>query len=131
MRLGLAVVLILGVAACGAGTDDDPTGRTWNLTELEGGALVEGTTIDMTITDEGVSGSSGCNSYSGAASVDVEAGTMTLGPQLASTMMACEEPIMDQEQRYLDALVRVVGYEMAPDELVLLDEQGIAVATFN
>ena len=123
--------MVVGVAACGAGTDNDPTGRAWTLTELEGSPPVEGATVDMTIGDDGVSGSAGCNSYTGAASVDVDAGTMTLGPEIASTMMACEQPIMDQEQKFLDSLVRVVGYDMAKDELILLDDQGIAVATFN
>lgn len=123
------MVIAIAVVACGAGTDDDPTGRTWELTELEGSAPVDGTIIDLTITDEGASGSSGCNSYTGPA--DVGAGTMTLGPDFAVTMMACEQPIMDQEQKYLDALTRVTAYQMAADELILEDAQGIALATFR
>ncbi len=126
-----ALVALVALTGCGTGTEDDPTNRTWTLTELEGAGLVEGTTIDLTITDDGVSGAAGCNTYTGSATVDVAEGTMTLGPDIASTMMACDQAIMDQEQKFLDALARVTGYQMAADELILLDEAGIAVATFE
>jgi len=122
---------LFGLAACGGGTDNDPTGQAWTLTELEGAPPLDGTTIDLTITDDGVSGSSGCNTYTGSAELDTETSSLVVGAELASTMMACEQPIMDQEQRYLAALASVVSYEMAADELILKDVQGIALATFG
>jgi heat shock protein HslJ len=63
--------------------------------------------------------------------LDPAAGTMTLGPNLASTMMACEEPIMDQERRYLDSLVRVRSYEIVDGDLTLIDDTGTVVLTFE
>jgi heat shock protein HslJ len=132
MRSLVALVAFLAlVAGCAGGSNDDPTGRTWQLTELDGAAPLEGTIIDLTIDGEQLSGSAGCNRYSGTAQVDTDASTMTLGPNLASTMMACEEPIMEQEQRYLDALVRVTAYEMASDTLTLLDAEGVALVSFE
>ncbi|MFZ0014365.1 MAG: META domain-containing protein [Acidimicrobiia bacterium] len=130
VALAVGVLSALALTGCGSGTDDDPTGRTWELTELEGSSLVEGTTIDLTIADGTASGNAGCNTYTGEATVSDD-GSMTVGPEIASTMMACEEPVMDQEQRYLDALAQVTGYEMAPDELLLLDANGIALLTFS
>lgn len=130
MRL-TPILLVVVLGACGSGTENDPMDRTWELTSLEGDALVEGTTIDLTINDEGASGNAGCNTYNGSATVDTSDNSMTIGPDIISTMMACEEPIMDQELKYLDALVRVTSYEMAPDELILKDAQGIEVAVFN
>jgi heat shock protein HslJ len=127
----LFALLVILAVACGSGTESDPSGRTWQLTELEGSGLVEGTTIDLTIDGGTVSGSSGCNTYTGAAEVDTDAETMTLGPELASTMMACEQPIMDQEQAYLEALIRVTSYQMAEDQLLLEDADGIVLATFD
>lgn len=127
----LAAFLCFALVACGSGTDNDPTGRTWELTELEGSSLVEGTAIDLTITDDGVAGSSGCNNYTGTASLDIEDGALTFGPDLASTMMACDQPIMDQEQKYLDALARVTSYQMASEELLLKDSNDIVVAAFD
>lgn len=127
----LAALVALVAVACGSGTNSDPTGRTWNLTELEGDAVVEGTTVDLTITEDSISGNAGCNSYNGSVELDTEASTMTVGPDVVSTMMACEEPIMTQEQKYLDALTRVTSYQLAPDELILMDAEGIAIATFD
>ena len=49
-----------------------------------------------------VSGSAGCNNYN--ATVSSEGGqALTIGPAI-STMMACEEPAMSQETKYLSAL---------------------------
>ena len=131
-KICLSVALVLVVlAACGSGTNNDPTGNAWNLTELEGDAVVEGTTIDLTITEESISGNAGCNSYNGSVELDIDNSTMTVGPDVVSTMMACEEPIMAQEQKYLDVLTRVTSYEVASDELILKDAEGIAIATFD
>lgn len=120
--------LAVTVAAC-ASSNDDPTGRTWELTELEGSALVDGTSIDMTLTSDTVSGSGGCNQYTG--SVVVGDGEITFGPDIAGTLMACPEPVSAQEQKYFDVLSRVTAYEMGSDSLMLLDDQGITVATFE
>ena len=127
----IAIALIAGVVAC-SGSDDDPTGRAWQLTELGGSSPIEGSVVDMTIQDGQVAGSSGCNTtYSGPATVDLSDNAMTLGPDFASTRMACENDVMDQEQRFLAALARVAGYEMANDTLTLLDVNGVAVAAFE
>jgi heat shock protein HslJ len=130
LALVVAVVGALALTACGSGTDDDPTGRTWQLTELEGSSLVDGTVIDLTMADGTASGNAGCNSYTGEVTISEDSG-ITFGSEIASTMMACEEPIMDQEQRYLDTLSQVTSFEMAPDELLLLDAEGIALLTFS
>jgi heat shock protein HslJ len=130
VALTVIALSAMALSGCGSGTDDDPTGRTWQLTELDGSSLVEGTVIDLTISDGTASGSAGCNTYTGEVTVSDD-GTMTLGSEIASTMMACDQPIMDQEQRYLDALAQVTGYEMAPDELLLLDANGKALLTFS
>jgi heat shock protein HslJ len=120
------LVVVLTLAAC---SEASLEGRTWQLVELEGSAPIAGTTIDMTIDDEAVSGSSGCNQYNGP--VTYGGGEMTLGPNFAATMMACEEPIMDQEQAYLAALTTVTGYELSDDVLSLTDDTGQVVALFG
>lgn len=125
-----AIALVVSVVAC-SGSADDPTGRTWQLTDLEGASPVEGSVIDMTIQEGQVSGSAGCNTYTGPATVDESGNTMTLGPDIASTMMACGEDVMSQEQRFLDGLTRVTSYEMANDTLTLLDANDVAVAEFE
>jgi heat shock protein HslJ len=126
---GLLVIalVVIGVACSEPATD--PTGRTWQLVSLDGAPVVAGTVIDLTLENDTVSGSAGCNTYSGPATYSD--GSMTLGPEFAVTFMACDEPIMEQEQRYLAALSRVVSYELTPDELLLQDGNGITVATFE
>jgi heat shock protein HslJ len=126
----IAIALVASVVAC-SGSADDPTGRTWQLMNLEGVPRIQGSVIDMTIADGQVSGTSGCNTYNGPATVDEGDNSMTLGPDLASTMMACSDEVMEQELRYLTGLPRVASYEMANDTLTLLDGEGVAVAEFE
>lgn len=126
---GLAAVLLLVAVSGCTEPSTDPTGRTWELATLHGSEPLEGTTIDLTLEGESVSGSAGCNTYTGPA--DFGAGSMTLGPEIAVTAMACEEGIMDQESEYLAALSRVAGYVLEPDELLLQDADGITVVTFR
>jgi len=96
---------------------------------LHGSEPLEATIVDLTLEDDSVFGSAGCNNYSGAA--EFEAGSMTLGPDIAVTRMACEQAIMDQEAVYLTALERVTGYVLEPDELLLQDADGITLVTFR
>lgn len=129
--LALFALLALMMGACGSGTEDDPTGKTWQLEELEGSSLVEATVIDLTITDSEASGTAGCNSYTGPATVSDD-GSMTLGPQFAMTFMACvDDDVTDQEQRYVQAMTRVTSYQMAADELLLLDDNEIVVLQYG
>lgn len=124
---GLA--LVVAATACGGDDQAEITDRTWQVTELAGQAPVEGTTLDMTIADATVAGSSGCNTYNGAATVVDD--TISLGPDFAVTFMACEDPIMTQEQAYLEALTRAATFEMQGDTLTLFDDARSALAVFE
>lgn len=124
------LIVLTSMVACAEGSNNDPVGRTWQLATLGGAPVLDGTIIDMTIDGDTVSGTSGCNSYNGAATVGDD-GSMTLGPEFAVTFMACNQPVMDQEQEYLDHLTRVTSYQMAAEELLLEDANGIVIATFD
>jgi heat shock protein HslJ len=63
-------------------------------TEVTGYDLVEGTEINMTFLADSMSVSSGCNSMTGGFEIDED--VLTAGP-FAATMMACEQPLMDQD----------------------------------
>ena len=125
---GLVVLLVGAVIGCSEPVTD-PTGRTWELATLHGSEPLEATIVDLTLEDDSMFGSAGCNNYNGAA--EFEAGSMTLGPDIAMTRMACEQAIMDQEAVYLTALERVTGYVLEPDELLLQDADGITLVTFR
>jgi heat shock protein HslJ len=81
-------------------------GTTW---------VLDGTLADTEITaefsDGQVNGSAGCNTYTGDYASTRAAGrnTIKIGP-LASTMMSCDEPLMDQESLYLAALESATEY---------------------
>lgn len=124
----LAAVLVLG--ACAEGEGNDPTGRTWQLATLGGSPTLDGIVVDLTIEGDTVSGTAGCNSYNGPASVGDD-NSMTLGPEFAVTFMACDQPVMDQEQEYLGTLARVASYQVAAEELLLKDANDVVVATFE
>lgn len=130
IRAAVALIAAASLAACAEGSAISPTDRTWQVATLGGAPVLDGTIIDMTIDGETVSGSAGCNTYNGPATIGDD-GSMTLGPEFAVTFMACEQPVMDQEQEYLSTLARVTSYEMAAEELLLEDANGIVVATFE
>lgn len=130
IRAVFAVVVMVAVVACAEGSGNDPTGRTWQLATLGGSPVIDGTIIDLTIDGAAVSGSAGCNTYNGPATVGDD-GSMILGPEFAVTFMACDQPVMDQERQYLSTLARVASYQMAAKELLMEDANGVVVATFE
>ncbi|MBO0920172.1 META domain-containing protein [Cellulomonas sp. zg-ZUI222] len=134
----LLVGALLLVAACTTGTE--PTGGTttdggstatgtpgtgdrtdgaWALTsgEVDGAALTVtgGAPVTLLVEDGRVSGTSGCNTYTGA--VDTTDG-WSVG-DVGLTRMACEPAVMALETAYLDALARVDAAELTDDGLEL------------
>lgn len=134
IRLGLVVAMGVGLAACGeAGDDaadaDDPSGREWVLQELSGGAVAGDAMVTLLIDEGQISGSSGCNRYVGA--VDLAERSLMFESEIARTMMACPDELMELEEAYLAALATVADWSMADDTLILLDDAGDAVAVFS
>ena len=69
-----------------------------------------------------VSGSPGCNRIGGA--YTLADGQLSFKPTMQSTMMACPEPLMQQEQAIGQAMMRVAAYRLDGDRLELLDAAG-------
>lgn len=104
-------------------------GRTFLSTGSTGFVLVDGTRVRLTFADGNVGASAGCNQMGGA--YQVVDGVLVVD-SLATTDMACEEPLMDQDQMLADLLtggpaVRLVGDTLTltvPDAtLTLLDRE--------
>ncbi|MEZ4837008.1 MAG: META domain-containing protein [Caldilineaceae bacterium] len=73
-------------------------------------SLLPDSEITLSFADGQVSGSAGCNDYTGGISGDdTLPQVMTVGP-LAVTAMMCAEPITNQETAYLDALAKVSAW---------------------
>lgn len=130
LTCGVVLLATTFVTGCVDGAEADPIERTWRLTALGGEPTLEGTLVDLTISDNTVSGTTGCNRYNGPATFDSD-GSMALGPEFAVTFMACDQPIMDQEQQYLEMLTRVVSYRVVDDGLLLEDGDGVVIAEFD
>jgi len=104
------------------------TGTRWVATQINNGkggvaSVVAGTTVTALFGDDGtVTGSSGCNDYSGSYTID---GSNLTFSALTSTRKACvDEAVTTQETQYLAALGKVKTFGSAGDRLQLRDEGG-------
>jgi heat shock protein HslJ len=101
----------------------------WNVTGYNNGkqatvSPIAGTDLTATFTPDGkVAGSSGCNTYTGG--YELEGTALTVGP-LATTMMACEQPISDQEAQFLAAFQTPTTVETSGTTVTLRDANGAA-----
>lgn len=99
-------LLLLGAVTTGCSSDDSASatldGRTFTADsiEVDGTATptAEGSQIELTFTEDGISVIAGCNTQFGMATwAD---GTLSVPPaSLASTMMACSDALMAQDQQ--------------------------------
>jgi heat shock protein HslJ len=102
--LGLPLLLL---ASCAGNQGGDPPpegleGTAWRLEDLAGGGVAEGAEATLEFAPEGkVAGRAFCNRFFGTVKVSGEKIGFT---GLGATKMACPEPVMSQEAKYLSAL---------------------------
>lgn len=103
-RLAMIVALV-AAPACAA---TQLTGE-WQVEDIGGGGIIDSSHVTLDFSEAGrIAGSGGCNRYTAALAED--GGGLTIGPA-AATRMACPEALMNQEQRFFDALSSVERYE--------------------
>jgi heat shock protein HslJ len=146
MFTAVLMVIALIATACGGGPAAAPTnppaqpkeqpmsskdtlaGTSWTLTTLNGQPALKDTTVTLNFSEGKVAGSDGCNSYSGSYTAD---GTnIKFNQPMASTMMACPEPIMQQAAAFQQALAQAATYQADAKQLTLSDASGKELATF-
>lgn len=117
--------------ATDSGTSDEATAgplsleSSWRVVEIAGEPVAEGVLATLAIDAEGgISGSGGCNRYFGSAEIDGE--RIDMG-DIGATRMACPEPAMSEEQRYLQALDAVAIWQIEADELTFADDEDTVV----
>lgn len=129
----MVAAVLLG-AACGS---DDAAGRTdaaavqgtvWTLDELAGESIADGVQVTLEYDGQRVTGTGGCNRYNGGATFDD--GVVTIGPEIISTRMACQDPAADVELRYLQALPRAARFVVQDDTLRIDDGEGEPLLVF-
>lgn len=119
--LFLLVILAFSVASSGDDRAIALEGPTWVVDRLVidgvSTAPIEGTSLTSSFGD-GVSGTGGCNQYTGDYRVDGD--RIAIGP-LASTMAFCDQPpgVSDQESSFLSLLQRADTFVIDDGRLAL------------
>lgn len=103
-------------------------GNEWTVESIAGAPVVPNSTVTLTFDNDGrVVGSGGCNRINMAYTLTGEG--MSIEPGLR-TQMACEDAILRQEDRFIDLLGKVQGFEIPePGKLALVtstDERIVA-----
>ncbi|HET7761463.1 MAG TPA: META domain-containing protein [Phycicoccus sp.] len=105
--VGAVALAALALAGCGGGgsepLSDKVEGKSFTSTSVEGHDLVPGSTIDLAFKDGTLVAKAGCNTMSAPWTDGEGDGVKWSGPA-ASTMMACDQALMDQD-RWLGELL--------------------------
>lgn len=134
---GLATIGIIA-AACSSsagsgGSGGQLDGKTWALTSYASGGATQQVPAEVladatfTAAESNVSGSAGCNRFSGGYRVD--GASLTFGA-LATTQMACIGPASDVEAAYLANLAATRSYTATADALTMFDGTGASILVF-
>jgi len=99
-------------------------GTAWGVTAI---GAVGGTGATLIFTEDGAGGFAGCNNFNADYTADATA--LSFGP-IMTTMMACEQPVMDFETEYLTALASVASYTTDGKTLTLTDASGAEALTY-
>ena len=127
----LAVVFLTPlVAACGgddhiAVTADELDGRTFVASSFEPDGIVDDSEITIEFADGRLSVNGGCNGQGGDYSITD--GVLAVGA-LVSTMMACEDALMTQDQRLAELLSSSPTITLDDDTLTI-DGDGTLLLT--
>ena len=102
-------------------------GTAWVLRKLDGqaGDALPGRAT-LAFASGKVSGSTGCNRFQGTVSEGDSATSLLIGP-LMTTRMACPEPLMTQEHRFLEQLEQTEVFQFLFGDLVLSGANGAMV----
>ena len=108
-------------------------GTTWTLTTIASGdavsSVLNGTEVTAAFTaDATVSGSAGCNRYSG--SYTWTGDQLSFSP-LATTKMACADDVMAQESAFLASMEQVASLAIEGSQLTLADGSGALLLGFD
>ncbi|MET1232920.1 MAG: META domain-containing protein [Candidatus Limnocylindrales bacterium] len=133
--LALAAVSLVAISGCnaiGAAQGGQLDGLAWQLsTYLAGGAAVpvpDEVAATATFAEGQVSGSNGCNGYSGP--YVASGSTLTIGP-LASTLMGCGPVQSALETTFMTLFQQTGSYTATSTELSLYDTSGAKTMTFT
>ncbi len=126
--LAMGMVSTLFLAACQPQQSESPEG-SWFLIELNSNPVPSDANIYMIVDSDRLSGNDGCNQFGGSYTLD--GNSFSVGDELMSTLMACEEPIMQRADEFNKALQDSAQYKITNKQLQLLAKGGKVLAVFE
>ncbi len=132
-KVSLLALVVLALAGCrlipGQSADADLTSTSWVLSSLDGMLPLPGTIATLQFgADNSAAGSDGCNRF--ATTFTQRGDRLSFNQPMASTMMACEELIMNQGSAFMAALAASTRFVASEGELILRnDRKDLAVLT--
>jgi putative lipoprotein len=124
-------VMCLAISACTAKQSSGSLNGPWKLTSY-GSAnaptpAVADTESGLTFNEDGtVTGNSGCNGFGGSYTVD---GDRVTFKDIVSTLMACDDPRMAQEEAVHKVLTDTATFKIEGDTLTLTNNDMVLVLT--
>lgn len=124
---------VIRLAPSAGASENNLENSHWRLVTFgsltEGQAVLDGSTITLTLANGQAGGFGGCNTYGSTYQVDGD--TISFG-EVTSTLRACEaENLTEQESRYFEALRSAARFEWMDNLLTFLDESGNELLTFE
>lgn len=125
IALSCASAVIAAACASYAPTRGSLAGTAWTAQSIDGRGMVGARTPTVRFgADQRVSGTGGCNSYFGtyrseASTVESNASALSVSG-LGRTEMACDTPIMAQEDAFLTTLGAANHYRIGEDGLLIV-----------
>lgn len=127
----LAIAALVVLASCSEPEALD--GTSWQAVDLGPRPTVPDVISTAAFDGGEVSGSGGCNAYTGSYRAEPAApdGDASISiTDVGGTEMACEELVMAQEAAFYDALTEATTYRLVQDRLELLDDRGETIVAF-
>jgi heat shock protein HslJ len=122
------MVGIMILSACTIGINNPLDNTRWYLVNLGDEPALLDTEVTIQFENGSVGGKDGCNWYGGT--YTVRGDQWSVDDEIASTLILCSEPIMEQAQAYMAALRGASRYQIEDQQLTLLDANGTILATF-
>lgn len=119
----LLAALAAALAGCATDKPHLETGKTYQVEWIGERPLIDRSHLTITLGDDNRAyGNGGCNHW--FASYSLEGDTLSFGAA-GSTRKMCAPALMEQEQRFLDALGKVQRWDISPiDQLRLWPVEG-------
>ena len=120
--MSVAVFAAVMLSSCGTASKSVDISGEWNVVSVEGHEVAGNPYIGFNVEEGRLYGNAGCNRIMGGVELDsINPGKIGF-TGVASTRMMC--PDMETEQRVLEALNEVAGYQASATGVELTDKDG-------